>query len=656
MTKCHARELEQVLVHLLEDAADAYPAQQKEFARDRERLLRLVESRGIHALVVDLPKLGKHLDRCLANGEYKLSGLPLSKRYSNRVVIPKLFRGLHLLVFHETGSLKEDYDVEAVYFLRQLYYVGKKAALACSRRALLAEVEQFFTVDNGLPSPDGFWNSDSPNAEAVRTYRGFSSSKRYRQRIVDGEFGDDMSRNLSILLRNLDAVSRLLTCTLGPYRFEEWRFRHGPGAVSDGSVSKGLNKYSWVNWSNRLDNAFPIACCGFHNYAAWSRHVPIGSTYESLTISSNEPSSKLVDVPKTITKPRLIACEPREHQWCQQNIWHYFCDRTKVTWISKFVRFRDQTLNQDLCRSGSLDGSLITVDLSAASDRVTCHFVGQLFRVNPALVLALQASRTRSVRQEMTDKLPSLHELRKFATMGSSCTFPVQSIGFLAIVLATTLTVRGWPVTKRNILRLVGQVAVFGDDLIAPKECRELLYSALEVLDFKVNTDKSYDSGRFRESCGLDAMGGVNVSPAYWRAPYNGKPDSLASTVEVANNFRKRWLLRTSAYIASSALKGRIRPCRVGMRSGVFGLKSFASPPPPFKIRWNADLQRMEANILVPVGTVRIAPIKDDTSLLQYFTEAPSPTTKWKGGVRMRPRLKLKSRWVPLADMGCSSM
>jgi hypothetical protein len=646
MSNRHVRELLEVVHCIFQDAVYNFPTLAGEFIKDEIRLRRLVESRGINALCVDLVRVGKHLDRCLADGEYKLSGLPGTARYSERVVIPKFLRGLYLLVFDEMGRLKEDCDAEAVLFLRQILFVARKVQLPCPDSAISNEVRDFRIVDMALPEPEGFWSDASPQCcDVERTFPTFRASDLYQSRIAAMDTSSTMKRDLSTLLINLDKISRLITTTLGPYQPNEWRFKHGPGAISERTGP--TNKFCWSNWSDRLENVYPIADYGFHNLSSWAANC------EKMEIGSIEPSSRLIAVPKTVTKPRLIAAEPSEHQWCQQNLWHYFSERSEKTWISSFVRFRDQTRNQELCVQGSEDGSLATVDLSAASDRVTCSIVGRFFRVNPPLVLALQSSRTRFMKQAINSDVDGEFPLRKFSTMGSACTFPVQSLLFLAVALSAVATKRGIRVKTSNIRKLKGEVAVFGDDIVIPVDSRELLFAALEVLHFKVNSDKSFWTGRFRESCGVDAFRGVNVTPAYWRAPNNGKPESTASTIEVHNNFYSKFLLCTASYIATT-MRGDSVP-RVRMGSGVLGLKSFQRPIRPVLTRWNKGLQKAEALVTTLTAKIPKTPIQDDSALFQYFTEAPNPTIIWKGGVAQRPLIRKKKRWVPLEDLDSES-
>lgn len=646
MSKCHVRELNSVYVHLFRDARSAFPALETDFERDLTRLQRLVESRGIGVYLRDLPAAGKHFDRCLSDGQYKLSGLPLTKRYSNRVVIPKFLRGLYLLIFDESGRLKEDCCTDAILFVRQILFAAKKAVYPCSLDAVEDAVRDFVETDELLPEPDGFWTQPvgSPDYDLV-IEPGFRFSPLLQSRLP--EHPSPRRWELQLFLTNLDVVSTLVATSLGIYDPAEWRFRHGPGAISE--VAGPTNKYSWKSWSATLESVYPIADCGFHNYSSWADKC------KRLEVDSHEPASRLIAVPKTYSGPRLIAAEPASHQWCQQNCWDYLCRRVQKCWISRFVSFRDQSRNQALCTLGSETGALATVDLSAASDRVTCHVVAQMFRSNPTILRALRASRTRRITQNLSKKFDSEIVLRKFSTMGSAVTFPVETLIFLSVALACVATVRRMRVIRsEDLTSLQGEVSVFGDDIVIPVDTRELFVEALELLWFKVNTDKSYWTGRFRESCGVDSFDGCNVTPVYWKRSYDGKPESLASVVESSNNFYKKFLLSTAFYLASTLREGEILPVKQG--SGVFGLESRLDPDLRcYRQRWNGDLQRAEVYGTVIQSQQRRTPTNDDSALLQYFTEAPSPWDPWQHGVAQRPSVKARRRWVAIDDAVFSS-
>jgi len=612
MPKSHVEELMKVWLCLLKDATVAFPALRDEFDKDIVRLTSTVRQRGIGVFLTDLPAICKHLDGCLARGEYSASGLPLTKMVSKAIQIPKFLRGMYLLIFDSTGCLKGDADHEAVFFLRQILNFGKKVSLQCPQGAVVSEVADFASVDRALPPLyKEYWQAstitDAERAYATRSFRvAYASLYQNGGEVPRTIRGHDMT-----LLGIVDAVSAILTSTLGSYDPSEWKCKHGPGAVSD--VKGPTNKYCWTNWSPKLDSVFPIADYGFHSWQSWARN-------SDLPVAEDEPYSRLIAVRKTFSKPRLIAAEPREHQWCQQNCWDYFCNRVGQTWISRFISFRDQSLNQQLCLKGSLDGSLLTMDLSSASDRLTPGVVGAFFRHNPCLVDALRATRTRFLRQDICEDIPSEIELRKFSTMGSAVTFPVQSLVFLGLSISAALFSAGQAPTVENIKSLEGRVAVFGDDIIAPVECRQVLQSLLEGLSFKVNTAKTYSEGNFRESCGVDAFRGECVTPIYWKGELGTNSNAIASTVECANNFYSKFLLHTRAYVASTV---RRDIPYVSARSSVPGLQSRVAFALDLPMRYNHNLQREEVRHAACCSSSRRTVTEDDTSLFQFFTEEP---------------------------------
>jgi hypothetical protein len=239
--------------------------------------------------------------------------------------------------------------------------------------------------------------------------------------------------------------------------------------------------------------------------------------------------------------------------------------------------------------------------------------------------------------------------------MGSAVTFPVETLIFLCVALAAVATARRMRVIRsEDLTSLQGEVSVFGDDIVIPNDSRELFVDALELLWFKVNNDKSYWTGRFRESCGVDSYDGCNVTPVYWKRPYDGKPESLASVVESSNNFYKKFLLSTAFHLASTLRGEAILPVKSG--SGVFGLESRLDPDlRRFKRRWNGDLQRAEIEGVVIKSRQTRTPTNDDSSLLQYFTEAPAPCDPWVHGIAQRPSTKARRGWVPLESVVFSS-
>jgi len=207
------------------------------------------------------------------------------------------------------------------------------------------------------------------------------------------------------------------------------------------------------------------------------------------------------------------------------------------------------------------------------------------------------------------------------------------------------------PVTVREIEKLEEEVAVFGDDIVIPTDCRELFVEALEVLHFKVNERKSFWTGKFRESCGVDSYDGVDVTPVYWKTFFNGRPESLASVVGTVNNLYNRYLMNASLRLASTLPTAHLATVVTG--SGVFGLESRSGQDNShLQRRWNPHLHRFEVKALGTLSRQHRTATNDETALLQYFTEAPEPTTMWTHGVLQRPQLKTRLRWVSADSLG----
>lgn len=651
MSKSLVLQLVEVWAGVFVDACQAFPQHQLGLERDYARLVGIFADRGLFGLAVELPRVCKHFDRCLANGHFVHDPNLVHSACDGSDLFPLFLGELYGEVFSVDGTLKEHPNVEAILFIRQILLLAKKVDQQCSGQAVSETIEAFLETDRELPEPsNGFWDSNDPSEDRVaRDFRGFTSFGRSE---AGRHFSSTFGEGWELFARYLDFTFGFLVTSLGRYEASEWRFRHGPGAIA--AISGPVNKYLWESWPSRLDSRFPISEYGYHSHTSFLRNVT------AKLLGETEESSRLCAVAKTIDKPRLIAVEPASHQWCQQNVWHYFCDRTRVAEdgsrgvMDRFLKYRDQTLNQELCRRGSVDGSLATLDLSEASDRVTCDVVGNAFRSNPTLLCSLAACRTRTLRVLGASKDAPAHKLKKFSTMGSACTFPVESILFLGISIASTLFAL-YPkeharkaMRTKTVMDLEGKVGVYGDDLIVPVIAWDVVQRALSALHFKVNTAKSYGTGRFRESCGVDAWAGVDVSPVYWRRPMDGRPESVASTLDVRNRFYLRWF-RATAEVLDRALRDFQFPS-VRPTSGITGFVTFLDPvlPATVKLRRNRRYQRREALLHAFSSVTAKRRTHDDTQLHQFFTERPDPLEFWEAGYAERTSLRLALKWGPI--------
>jgi hypothetical protein len=226
----------------------------------------------------------------------------------------------------------------------------------------------------------------------------------------------------------------------------------------------------------------------------------------------------------------------------------------------------------------------------------------------------MMASRTAYVDLSVDKKLPSLHKLRKFTTQGSALTFPVQSIVFFCIVVGTQLV--GRRVTQNSIERIGKQVRIFGDDIIVPKDWVEDVKRALELLWLKVNTKKTHYHGNFRESCGMDAFRGCDVTPPYVSRFSSVSGQSVVtSVVQSANNHFLKGLWNASDFICST-VPDSIRnfiPIRIRPDCSVY-LQSFSGNwvHPSVKERRNSDYQIKQWRLFV--SKTKKKPLKVDGS------------------------------------------
>lgn len=320
--------------------------------------------------------------------------------------------------------------------------------------------------------------------------------------------------------------------------------KHGPGATADRLF--GNQKWTQPVWHDRLETLFPYLEFALPNHRHWTELDGV-----EFLAPSAEPPVKLTAVAKTHTTPRLIAIEPTCMQYVQQAIARPLCHLLEAHKVSQhFVGFYDQEPNRFMAQIGSEDGSLATLDLSEASDRVANWLVEALYADFPWFSEGIQACRSTRVKLPTGEVTPIL----KFASMGSALTFPIEAMVFCAVALEAVLRVNDLPRTLDSIMKFRDQVRVFGDDIIVPTDCAETVIESLETFGFKVNRNKSFWTGEFRESCGKEFWNGFDVSIVRFRKrlPASRRDvDELVSTVATRNLLYQAGFRRTVARLDS---------------------------------------------------------------------------------------------------------
>jgi hypothetical protein len=203
-----------------------------------------------------------------------------------------------------------------------------------------------------------------------------------------------------------------------------------------------------------------------------------------------------------------------------------------------------------LARLGSIDGSYATIDLKDASDMISNDLVIEVFgKVAPTFLQLIQDC--RSTRAKLPDG--TILPLRKFASMGSALCFPIEAMVFFTIVMYTLVKISGKVPSRRLLTKLSRDVAVYGDDIIIPSSTATRVMEDLESYGLRVNHDKSFHTGLFRESCGGDYYNGVDITPTYvthWDDTGTLSNSSQRVTyVALANTFYMKGQWHASQYL-----------------------------------------------------------------------------------------------------------
>ena len=594
---------------------------------DLKNTLRKCRSRyraeGMSFLTKTLPRLGKAFDRAIAgNTPLSASELGLRKKSLNvalknmrkhdperdhvgssnashaRTIVaflltgeretelPELFWEFTSRVLKPDGTLLQCPCSSSVKVVRQLCYLFYKYKLPYTDEQEHAVVASFEKTESDLSTSDGMLQEIEETVIRA-TSISLSGTDKVPLRTIE------VAREARSLLYRL--FSSFDPTDITP--------RHGPGVVA--TKQRLWGKFSWSNVAGQITDVYPFDA---YFCASLGHVVDRYRTFASITEKSLP--ARVLLVPKDSRGPRLISCEPVDYQWIQQGLGTAIVKHVEKHWLTRDnVRFTDQTPNRVAALSGSHNGRYATLDLNEASDRVSLRLVRLLF---PYTVLPyLEACRSSSTVLPDGRTIP----LRKFAPMGSCLCFPVLSLVVWSLLTAGT-----------NDTYTRERIYVYGDDVIVPTAYAANAMSILESFGLKINRDKSCTSGLFRESCGMDAFQGADVTPVRLRTVWSDtrSPSVYTSWIEYANSFYDRHLFDVYDLIVQNLvlIYGPI-PAK-DLRLGV---PSLAEPSPgrPLRRRFNPNLQRFEYKCY-GVRSPRIVKWMDGwLMLLRYFTERAKP-------------------------------
>jgi hypothetical protein len=474
-----------------------------------------LQREGYGFLTKSLPRLGKSLD-CALLGKQRLDCTGFRKEPGTQ--IPKLFGNLFRRVFDLNGEVLPNPCVKSIASLRQLCFNYYKYELPRDEKLDQKVLEAFKETEVDVVEDVKFLT------EKFGTFGGRAIPPNLGSLGQHCQIYPGYKEEVALLCRARKLVYKLFS----GFDISGIIPRHGPGAVS--TKERGNRKYVFDRMNPRAQMVFP-----FDEYF----HVNATHLCDNLramqSVKFEEASARVVLVPKDSRGPRVISCEPLENQWLQQGLM-----RSMVQWIESHpltrldIRFTDQEPNRMAAIAGSYHGELATLDLKEASDRVSVWLVEQLFP--EPLLGALLATRSLSTVLPSGEVLP----LAKFAPMGSATCFPV---------LATCV----WALLRAGDAGADGKtVFVYGDDVIVETAQAAHAIEQLETFGLHVNRDKSCTTGLFRESCGMDAYYGVDVTPVRFRTEWSSKPAAgpYESWVAYANQLFSRDYHIAARYIA----------------------------------------------------------------------------------------------------------
>jgi len=481
--------------------------------QDYKTVLVRFEQEGDEFLTINLPGFAKDFERSLAQGQVTPD---LFKGFKKRQKLPIFLGGFMELLFDRvTGTLLDEIEddsrprTEAVFAIRQLTLMFGKILKPCTPEREKAAFDAYIECEQELRAFEASIKNEDREA-----FRGISNAL-FREVFT--------SVDAAVYYDNLVA-------------------KHGPGSTAD-RVS-GNQKFDQYEWTDRLERVFPFGEYAIPNW----RYYYLLDRVQFLEPGAERPV-RVVSVPKTQKTPRIIAIEPTCMQYMQQAISRELVGLLKSSsLLSGMIGFDDQEHNQALAMEGSRNGSLATLDLSEASDRVSWLLVQEMFSNFHNLSEAVEA--TRSLRADVPGH--GIINLTKYASMGSALCFPVEAMVFLTCVFHGIITELNVPMTGSIIREYRSRVRVYGDDIIVPTEFVTSVIRSLELFGFKVNENKSFWTGMFRESCGAEYYGGENVSITRIRRDF---PQSRAdvqetlSLVSLRNQLYWSGLWRSANYL-----------------------------------------------------------------------------------------------------------
>lgn len=499
--KCIAEDdleyIELVLSAILDDAFNLLtPYGSADCARDKSTIHRRLVNEGTTFATMTLPHFFNQVLQRLEGGDPSFEGF--RKTPSSRLPV---FLGRLLDTVFGQGP-QDSLALKCIYMLCVAF---KKLKGDYPKSVLSDNLDKFIATDRSLLSVN---MTDPSNVRILRR------AKRY----------------VDTLFKDID--------------IDTFMPRPGPGAVN--TPLKPHERYEPRVRYAQLDSVLP--------YRYWFYTNAFGlreSVRRYFALPKREyPKSRMKFVHKYVGKPRGICIEENETQFLQQGLKALLYKKIEGHSMTKGrVNFESQQINRDLALKSSSDKSFSTIDMSEASDRIARDLVFYLFR-DTELLDYLDALSTRIIT--FPEEVRHGHLLaQKFAPMGSAICFPVMATVHFVLCKAI-VALSG----ARNAKEASKQVYVYGDDILVPNEFTEAIFTQLPKFGMKLNSEKSYYQSNFRESCGVHAYKGMDITPVYNNYTLNLKHERKDST-RLLSSLAKEHLYHESGMVLTAAVVRR---------------------------------------------------------------------------------------------------
>lgn len=258
-------------------------------------------------------------------------------------------------------------------------------------------------------------------------------------------------------------------------------------------------------------------------------NYPIGlgdTPYEKYS----QPEVTVTTVPKNYKTYRTIAPESVYVAVHMQRVLYALEKCMRQSKFHHMFDVHDQEPNRHKAFLGSIDDEAwVTYDLTSASDSIARHYMHDFLpdwvweAISPFLATAIIVGGKKYA--------PSI-----FLTSGNPCTFILEGALFVGLCLEA----RAIHMVFCPDEAFPDDPQVFGDDILVPYAYSEEVQNILEQHNFIVNIDKSFTSGHYRESCGVEYYYGYPTHSDYWPRKEVSKRDGIERVVATLCDLQHR--------------------------------------------------------------------------------------------------------------------